>query len=258
MWIAEWFLLCAFPGLALLLPHCPQVDFVEYVPSTRLNGRCHYYSKEVCSKINLLSRLSWSPDFLHSQMNSACTFGSWHPLAAEKLMALDMNMAEDDDMSVFQFGILRIRRPDKLLCGFNFFGYWRGARFPVASSQFAGGSGSDNPGAFNQVVFIECNKQFNFAMNTSWSTLGRVERGRRKRRRSQGPKWIPCLLIASLGWLEQSRPEQSRTQIMTVLMEPCFSLPLNAITVCLHGRPECNKYKYYDCYSGPKDLGVGV
>jgi len=55
-------------------------------------------------------------------MNSACTFGSWHPLAAEKLMALDMNVA--DDMSVFQFGILRIRRPDKLLCGFNFFGYW--------------------------------------------------------------------------------------------------------------------------------------
>lgn len=36
-----------FIGLALLLPHCPQVDFVEYVPSTRLNGRCHYYSKEV-------------------------------------------------------------------------------------------------------------------------------------------------------------------------------------------------------------------
>lgn len=34
-------------GLALLLPHCPQVDIVEYVPSTRLNGRCHYYSKEV-------------------------------------------------------------------------------------------------------------------------------------------------------------------------------------------------------------------
>ncbi|XP_068146365.1 beta-galactoside alpha-2,6-sialyltransferase 1 [Drosophila tropicalis] len=89
-----------FIGLALLLPHCPQVDFIEYVPSTRLNGRCHYYSKE---------------------MNSACTFGSWHPLAAEKLMALDMNMA--DDMSVFQFGILRIRQPDKLLCGFNFFGY---------------------------------------------------------------------------------------------------------------------------------------
>ncbi|KAM7343875.1 beta-galactoside-a-2,6-sialyltransferase isoform 2-T4 [Cochliomyia hominivorax] len=89
-----------FIGLALLLPHCPVVDFIEYIPSTRLNGRCHYYSKEI---------------------NSACTFGAWHPLAAEKLMALDMNVA--DDMSVFQFGILRIRRPDKLLCGFNFFGY---------------------------------------------------------------------------------------------------------------------------------------
>ncbi|XP_011194502.1 beta-galactoside alpha-2,6-sialyltransferase 2 [Zeugodacus cucurbitae] len=89
-----------FIGLSLLLPHCPYIDFIEYIPSTRLNGRCHYYSKE---------------------MNSACTFGAWHPLAAEKLMALDMNLA--DDMSVFQLGILRIRRPDKLLCGFNFFGY---------------------------------------------------------------------------------------------------------------------------------------
>ncbi|KNC26568.1 hypothetical protein FF38_10009 [Lucilia cuprina] len=89
-----------FIGLALLLPHCPVVDFIEYIPSTRLNGRCHYYSKEI---------------------NSACTFGAWHPLAAEKLMALDMNVA--DDMSVFQFGILRIRRPNKLLCGFNFLGY---------------------------------------------------------------------------------------------------------------------------------------
>ncbi|CAD6998663.1 unnamed protein product [Ceratitis capitata] len=89
-----------FIGMALLLPHCPFIDFIEYIPSTRLNGRCHYYSKE---------------------MNSACTFGAWHPLAAEKLMALDMNSA--DDTSVFQHGILRIRRPDKLLCGFNFFGY---------------------------------------------------------------------------------------------------------------------------------------
>uniref|UniRef100_A0ABK9NGB0 beta-galactoside alpha-(2,6)-sialyltransferase n=1 Tax=Glossina morsitans morsitans TaxID=37546 RepID=A0ABK9NGB0_GLOMM len=89
-----------FIGLALLLPYCPVVHFIEYIPSTRLNGRCHYYSKEI---------------------NSACTFGSWHPLAAEKLMALDMNIA--DDISVFQYGILRIKRPNKLLCGFNFLGY---------------------------------------------------------------------------------------------------------------------------------------
>ncbi|KAL9915991.1 beta-galactoside alpha-2,6-sialyltransferase 2 isoform X2 [Glossina fuscipes] len=89
-----------FIGLALLLPYCSVVHFIEYIPSTRLNGRCHYYSKEI---------------------NSACTFGSWHPLAAEKLMALDMNIA--DDISVFQYGILRIKRPNKLLCGFNFLGY---------------------------------------------------------------------------------------------------------------------------------------
>lgn len=55
------------------------------------------------------------------KINTACTFGSWHPLAAEKLMALNMNVA--DDMSVFQFGILRIQRPSKLLCGFSLLGY---------------------------------------------------------------------------------------------------------------------------------------
>ncbi|XP_055379897.1 beta-galactoside alpha-2,6-sialyltransferase 1 [Condylostylus longicornis] len=82
-----------FIGLSLLLPHCPYIDFIEYIPSTRLNGRCHYYSKE---------------------LNAACTFGAWHPLAAEKLMTLDMNIA--DDFTVFQEGIIRIRRPDHLLC----------------------------------------------------------------------------------------------------------------------------------------------
>lgn len=44
------------------------------------------------------------------QMNPACTFGSWHPLAAEKLMAIGMNSA--DDFTVFQNGVIRIRRPD--------------------------------------------------------------------------------------------------------------------------------------------------
>ncbi|CAD7077980.1 unnamed protein product [Hermetia illucens] len=82
-----------FIGLALLLPHCPYVDFIEYVPSTRLNGRCHYYSDEI---------------------NSACTFGAWHPLAAEKLMTLKMNVA--DDYATFQNGIIRIRRPEPKSC----------------------------------------------------------------------------------------------------------------------------------------------
>lgn len=37
-----------FIGIALLLPVCTYVDVVEYIPSTRLNGKCHYYSDEVC------------------------------------------------------------------------------------------------------------------------------------------------------------------------------------------------------------------
>lgn len=35
-------------GLALMLPVCTYVDVIEYIPSTRLNGRCHYYDEEVC------------------------------------------------------------------------------------------------------------------------------------------------------------------------------------------------------------------
>lgn len=34
-------------GLALILPVCTYVDIIEYIPSTRLNGRCHYYDEEV-------------------------------------------------------------------------------------------------------------------------------------------------------------------------------------------------------------------
>lgn len=34
-------------GLALILPVCAYVDIIEFVPSTRLNGRCHYYDEEV-------------------------------------------------------------------------------------------------------------------------------------------------------------------------------------------------------------------
>ncbi|KAG4073487.1 hypothetical protein HA402_000711 [Bradysia odoriphaga] len=82
-----------FIGLALILPVCTYVDIIEYIPSTRLNGRCHYYDEE---------------------MNPSCTFGAWHPLAAEKLTAYDMNSA--DDYSVFQNGVIRIRRPEKSSC----------------------------------------------------------------------------------------------------------------------------------------------
>lgn len=30
-----------------MLPVCKYVDIIEYIPSTRLNGRCHYYDEEV-------------------------------------------------------------------------------------------------------------------------------------------------------------------------------------------------------------------
>lgn len=36
-----------FIGLALLLPYCSYIDIAEYIPSTRLSGRCHYYDREV-------------------------------------------------------------------------------------------------------------------------------------------------------------------------------------------------------------------
>lgn len=81
-----------FIGIALLLPHCETIDVVEYVPSTRLSGRCHYYEEQV---------------------NAMCTFGSWHPLAAEKLMLLDLNSA--DEFTTFQQGILRIK-PKRFKC----------------------------------------------------------------------------------------------------------------------------------------------
>ncbi|XP_059615545.1 beta-galactoside alpha-2,6-sialyltransferase 2 [Phlebotomus argentipes] len=82
-----------FLGISLLIPLCAYIDVVEYIPSVRLNGRCHYYD---------------------SEMNPACSFGEWHPLAAEKLMALDMNSA--DDFAIFQSGILRIRSSQRNEC----------------------------------------------------------------------------------------------------------------------------------------------
>lgn len=81
-----------FVGIALLVPHCHSIAVIEYVPSTRLTGRCHYYEE------------------LH---DARCTFGSWHPLAAEKLMVLDYNSA--DQFTTFQSGIVRIQ-PQSFKC----------------------------------------------------------------------------------------------------------------------------------------------
>lgn len=55
-------------------------------------------------------------------MNSACTFGAWHPLAAEKLMTYDMNTA--NDFSTFQNGVIRIRKPTNNGCNWCYDFIW--------------------------------------------------------------------------------------------------------------------------------------
>jgi hypothetical protein len=76
-----------------MLPHCSHVDLLEYVPSVRLTKRCHYW--DVAE-------------------DSSCTFGVWHPLAAEKLLALALNVASDQSM--FSDGYVRVPGYDTLQC----------------------------------------------------------------------------------------------------------------------------------------------
>ena len=66
-----------FLGVALAARACEAVHVYEYVPSMRLTKRCHYYD---------------------SQENLGCTIGDWHPLAAEKLVALRLNTAKDTEV----------------------------------------------------------------------------------------------------------------------------------------------------------------
>ncbi|KAF5304495.1 hypothetical protein FQA39_LY09691 [Lamprigera yunnana] len=74
-----------FLGLAVLLPYCEYIDLFEYIPSVRVTKKCHYYD---------------------SDDNPSCTFGAWHPLAAEKLFAYSLNTGNDH--VVFQKGYIRI------------------------------------------------------------------------------------------------------------------------------------------------------
>lgn len=82
-----------FLGLSILLPHCDYVDVFEYVPSVRVTKKCHYYDDED---------------------NASCTFGVWHPLAAEKLLTYSINMASDT--AVFQEGYVRVLGFKDLKC----------------------------------------------------------------------------------------------------------------------------------------------
>lgn len=88
--------LCSPPeisGIVLMLPHCDTVDVYEYVPSVRLTDRCHYFDE---------------------LEDSSCTFGVWHPLAAEKMLSLGMN--EANDSTVFLSGFIRIGGYRNLKC----------------------------------------------------------------------------------------------------------------------------------------------
>lgn len=82
-----------FIGLALTLPNCRYVDMIEFVPSFRITQRCHYYD---------------------SVDDMGCTIGDWHPLAAEKLVALSMNQA--DETTVFGHGYVRISGFSNVVC----------------------------------------------------------------------------------------------------------------------------------------------
>lgn len=77
----------------MMLHLCAHVNVYEYIPSVRLTKRCHYFD-------------------IHE--NSACTFGGWHPLASEKMLALSMNAGTDSD--IFVTGVVRIKGISSLEC----------------------------------------------------------------------------------------------------------------------------------------------
>ena len=80
-------------GAFYFFSHCRVVHVYEYVPSMRLTKRCHYYDAEE---------------------NLGCYIGDWHPLAAEKLAAIAMNVA--DKKQVYSDGFLTIPGAPGLDC----------------------------------------------------------------------------------------------------------------------------------------------
>ena len=71
--------------MIMAMLHCNKVHVYEYVPSMRLTKWCHYYDENE---------------------NLGCTIGDWHPLAAEKLLALGLNIGNDSE--VFAQGFLTL------------------------------------------------------------------------------------------------------------------------------------------------------
>ncbi|XP_045609247.1 beta-galactoside alpha-2,6-sialyltransferase 1-like isoform X2 [Procambarus clarkii] len=82
-----------FLGIVLMLAHCETVSVVEFVPSLRQTEKCHYWD---------------------AFNNPMCTFGGWHPLATEKLLAFALNEATDEE--TFGKGYIRIPGFRSLTC----------------------------------------------------------------------------------------------------------------------------------------------
>ncbi|XP_022669785.1 beta-galactoside alpha-2,6-sialyltransferase 2-like isoform X2 [Varroa destructor] len=74
-------------GLAYMVRRCKYVNFYEYIPSIRLTKRCHYYAE---------------------QEDLGCTTGVWHPLAAEKMLVL--NLTTNNNHDIFEKGRVSFSR----------------------------------------------------------------------------------------------------------------------------------------------------
>ncbi|XP_040575612.1 beta-galactoside alpha-2,6-sialyltransferase 2 [Lepeophtheirus salmonis] len=68
-----------FLGLAIAIQHCSIVRSFEYIPSLRYSNKCHYHG-------------------IQTETGEACTFGDWHPVSAEKLMALALNIGKKKEI----------------------------------------------------------------------------------------------------------------------------------------------------------------
>ncbi|XP_040575691.1 beta-galactoside alpha-2,6-sialyltransferase 2-like [Lepeophtheirus salmonis] len=76
-----------FLGLAIAIQHCRIVRSFEYIPSLRYGNRCHYYGTQIYP-------------------GDPCTYGAWHPVSTEKLMALALNIGKKKE--IYSDGFLTI------------------------------------------------------------------------------------------------------------------------------------------------------
>ena len=75
--VAQDSALLSFPGIAIMMSLCDQVDIYEFLPSKRKTDVCYYYQR---------------------YFDSACTMGAYHPLLFEKNMVKYLNLGTDEDI----------------------------------------------------------------------------------------------------------------------------------------------------------------